>query len=339
MMRIAPLVAMKSGFYFLALSSTSQDSWVAPIKIDMLYNAKLAEHRNEVDSRFRHLCVDSMLHPGELKPCSLLWWLKAQKGAFFRGLLRISKTDVQRGLMNETTPTITRLTGRYVELAIQVVGNLTSMAGPDIRDVELRKFFDEVHRGRITLCLLQIAIGGPHIAPAHLQDRPAMVDKILSLGYPVDFRACPWTFEPPEDLLWRYTPLEFLILNLGEVKLDERTRLRILQALLSAGAFPGWSYKAPFPFASTTMLTYCIQFETVGFVRLLLHHGADFNQRDDSCWLPVDYALLRQDRLISATLAEYQTEPIRPDYVPRQDALTRYEKEEGRGRGQLRSRS
>lgn len=66
--------------------------------------------------------------------------------------------------------------------------------------------------------------------------------------------------------------------------------------------------------AWTRPLAFCARNEGEDVVRLLLRRGADFSMPDQSGWLPIDYALMRQDRAILAAFSEHQCERVRADY-------------------------
>ena len=53
-----------------------------------------------------------------------------------------------------------------------------------------------------------------------------------------------------------------------------------------------------------TLLSYCVRYESAAFVRLLLSHGADTEQRGLFPWRCIDYALMRQDKAIREALDE-----------------------------------
>ena len=68
------------------------------------------------------------------------------------------------------------------ELTIMVAANLISMVDRVRRTIS-PLFASASGIWQFKFCLLQFAIGGPQVAPRYLEDRAAMVQKILSLGY------------------------------------------------------------------------------------------------------------------------------------------------------------
>ena len=204
---MAPLVGGKSGYYFLALSSECRFSWVAPIKRDMLSYAKHLECQNESNDLVQRDWLTN-LHPGyfaatETEPCNVTWWLKTQ-GQQHNPPMFDALKSLMTGSHHRT---------EYFRLAIAVAGNLISMIGAKANPRWWFSIIDEV-------CLLQFAIGAPDIVPTHLQGRPAMVKRLLSLGYPQNHLEIPWSARSPD--VWDHrgrewlncTPLDFLILNL-----------------------------------------------------------------------------------------------------------------------------
>ncbi|KAI4114413.1 MAG: hypothetical protein LQ345_004804, partial [Seirophora villosa] len=161
-------VAKKNGFYFLALASQSYFAWVAPIKVHMLYYAKMTEMDKQIDGRI-NLPIDQLGGETEKLPCGTEWWLAQQKGRSGELLHLVASIDSKD----------------YRLLSIAVAANLLFMVDSQRID-RSRLDFDE---NGSSPCLLQIAIGGPDVVPARLQDRTAMVAKLLStFGYPPDRR-------------------------------------------------------------------------------------------------------------------------------------------------------
>lgn len=194
MERMATSVAKKSGFYFLTLSCQSLGTWVAPIKVHMFRYAKIVEVRGEVDARI-HITIG--------RPHSNFWDVKTslsqlQPSEILVRIYEIFRRQPSPSSENEHSRT---LIPRCFQLTVMVAANLLFMVDRDRLSFELRQLFSEKRRELkffrnswmmvSRLCLLQLAIGGPDIVPTSLQDRAGMVQKLLSLGYPVDNLALP----------------------------------------------------------------------------------------------------------------------------------------------------
>lgn len=152
-------VAKKNGFYYLTLASQSRFAWVAPIKFHMLYYAKMTEIDKQIDERI-NLPIDRTGGETAELSCGTEWWLGQQKGQSSELLHVLTSIDSKD----------------YRLLSIAVAANLLFMVDSQRID-RSRLDFDE---NGSNPCLLQIAIGGPDVVPARLQDRTAMVAKLLS---------------------------------------------------------------------------------------------------------------------------------------------------------------
>ncbi|KAL8989486.1 MAG: hypothetical protein Q9169_008350 [Polycauliona sp. 2 TL-2023] len=328
MERIAPRVASKDGYYFLALASQSCCPWVTPIKLQMLYYLKLTELHDQIDGCIK-LPDEAIPHLGihENATYTTGWWYSQQKDRFFnlfRGDDRQLEDDVDR------------------RLCLLVAANLISMVeSTDILSYILRE---------TKICLLQVAIGGPDVIPAHLQDRTAMVVKLLSLGYPVHTRrSVPLVLldhHPISDGdvfrkamcqniegVGGITPIEFLLLNHGRVRLEDETRISMLTALLHSDVDDILASILMFKtYSDMTYMTFCAQHESAGIIRCLLKHDSapaatgtriETNslavERDRAGWLPIDYALLRGDSDVLAAFNEIQSGRVGPDHDPNTD--------------------
>lgn len=305
MERVAPQVAGKNGYYFLSLASQSCSAWVAPIKIQMLYYMKLTELHDQIDEHVIVPCDDrSSTATHASNSCGFQWWLQQQEGMFLS----------HRDLYSLLFPIAANLENHYLRLYIVVAANLISMV-PKAYRPNLQQFLRD-DQGR-SICLLQAAIGEVNAVPAELQDRTAMVLKLLALGYspnnrrviPPHLAVRPCTEDPGDPFgkassegLKESTPIEYLLHGFGNVRLTQETRISILDALIDAGAK-----------VDSLHVSYCAQYENAAILRVLLRRGASTNERDHANWLPIDYALLRGDREILAAFNDFLSEPVRPD--------------------------
>ncbi|KAL8812464.1 MAG: hypothetical protein Q9223_007284, partial [Gallowayella weberi] len=303
MKRVTTEVTNKNGAYFLTLSSQSCFAWIAPIKVHMLYYAKVVEVDNQIDARIELL---NFPVPQDSKNdrCGRNWWLEKQD-------LSKEREFLEKKLDGPLTP--------YNRILFLVVAKLISMLD------EKRISIDELATIRrptgYTPCLLQVAIGGPDIVPAKLQDRPAMVAKLLSLGYPPDRRTA---IKLPEvDVTTTAktgtrdpTPVEFLLRKFGSVPGSDETRLSILKVLLEGGADHSEPFsdttRPKYTTAHYTALHHCARFEGAPMISLLFKHGADPGRIDEDDWLPIDYAVLRGDRAVLSVFDEFRPHSQRP---------------------------
>ncbi|KAI4221219.1 MAG: hypothetical protein LQ349_007898 [Xanthoria aureola] len=329
--RMAPEVAGKDGFYFLSLASQSCSAWVAPIKLQMLYYIKLTELHGQIDEHIDiPLDDDSGTADPANNPCGFKWWLQQQEDPWLDQLYGKGPTNRDfygRILRPDLLP--------YHFLLLVVAANLISM----VPNACWPNTFDRGNQDPVT-CPLQLAIGGPNIVPAELQDRVAMVEKLLSSGYPPDHR----TPIPPhlagsrkpdhstyhKTHAIRYTAVEYLLYGFGMVRLADKTRICILNALFDAGADPKetshpfgqkfWALDEIYKGRSgLPPISHSVLYEPAAIVRTLLQRGVPMDVRDATGWLPIDYALLRRDREILAAFNDRLPEPVRPDLGMSQD--------------------
>lgn len=144
------------------------------------------------------------------------------------------------------------------------------------------------------------------------------METLLSLEYPPNLESIPLDLSYMEKRsagigTARFTPLQFLLTRCSEALTSDGTRLSIVKLLLDSGASVanivpssiGTGHIIP----NTTLLSYCAQHESAAIVRLLLQHGAgaSANAYDNAGWLPIDYAILRQDREVLAAFNDYDS--------------------------------
>ncbi|KAL8687918.1 MAG: hypothetical protein Q9224_005017 [Gallowayella concinna] len=293
MKRVAPQVTNKNGFYFLTLSSQSCSAWVAPIKVHMLHYAKLVEVDNQIDARLEILIFPAQ--GPEDDHCGFDWWL--------------DKQNVLMTLCDQWEEPIRPLP-IYIRLVFIVAANLISMLDEDhMSRAELDTIRDPRNYGP---CLLQVAIGGPDIVPAKLQDRVAMVVKLLSIGYP-PHRWTPARM-PGNNLIvtelksLKMTAIEFLLWKCGDVPGSDETRVSILKALLKRGISDSDGDVSAM--SEANVFHHCARFEGAAMIRALFEHGLVPSLPDEYGWLPVDYAVLRGDHAVLAAFNEFGTQPV-----------------------------
>ncbi|KAI4195526.1 MAG: hypothetical protein LQ350_007159 [Teloschistes chrysophthalmus] len=224
MERVAAPVAAKSGPYFLALCAQSCAYWTAVIKENMLYYIKLVETDRQLDKDI--ILPLSFKEPEPSDVYGSNWWLRQQSDTFFQRyktgctnyhLSHSSFGDVYQRLVNMVAANLIWLVKGSLPLnTLDIIGNAK----------------------RMDIYLLQAAIGTRSLVPAHLEDRAAMVQTLLSLGYPADVETHPLNavhggYKPQEET---YTPLEFLLTTTDANIPNEDTRLSIAKLLLDAGA-------------------------------------------------------------------------------------------------------
>ncbi|KAL8678392.1 MAG: hypothetical protein Q9186_005234 [Xanthomendoza sp. 1 TL-2023] len=183
----------------------------------------------------------------------------------------------------------------YVRLVFIVAANLISMldeglmSGAELDTIRNPRYYAP--------CLLQVAIGGPDIVPAKLQDRAAMVDKLLSLGYPLH-RRTPVRLPGNNLTIGELQPLrmnaiQFLLRKRGDVPGSDETRVSILKALLKSGIN-----------SEANMFSHCARFEGAPMIRALFEHGLVPPPYHDG-WLPIDHAVIRGDQAVLAVFNEF----------------------------------
>ncbi|KAL8712490.1 MAG: hypothetical protein Q9220_003338 [cf. Caloplaca sp. 1 TL-2023] len=321
---LAPALARKGGYYFLTLSSHSYSQWAENIKVHIMQYARITETLNQIDSK---IDLRKALPVTECAPhrTDMVWWLKQQFTPFFTIYLDqlYKDLDHQRHLYSMD----------LLHLPVLVSANLVFMIERILSPllISIHRIQNEWVNSKVSYpCLLQLAIGGPNCVSDHVLDRPAIVRKLLVQGYSPLTRAVPWSYglqngrahgvkqdfpklpglemsdkDPPLD------PLAFLILRLELSRISEETRFSIAEALLNAGADANQSHMAHSD-GQLSLLSCCVQLDNLEMLRLLLKHGANPNLRDGEGWLPIDYAILRQDPSILAALQVYQPDGILP---------------------------
>lgn len=65
-----------------------------------------------------------------------------------------------------------------------------------------------------------------------------------------------------------------------------------------------------------SLISFCAQYGSAAFARLLLQYGAETNEADSEAWYPVDYAILRQDQPMIAAFRELRSDQLRHDPTP-----------------------
>ena len=329
MERVASQVAGKDGFYFLSLASQSCSAWVAPIKLQMLYYIKLTELHNQIDE---YIVIpwddygDSANHANN--PCGFKWWLQQQEDPWLEQLY--GEDPGKKYLVSNER----FLHSPYRHLLLVVAANLISMVPNDCWPIDPRNL------SAVSDCALHVAIGGPNVVPAELQDRAVMVKKLSSSGYPPvqRIRVSPLlagsranghsTYYDTQN--FHFNAVEYLLYGFGMVRLAETTRICILNALLDAGTDPtepnppfgqkfqafDESYKER---NGLSPISHSVLYEPAAIIRTLLQRGVPMDVRDATGWLPIDYALLRGDREILAAFNDRLPEPVRPDLRMSQD--------------------
>ena len=344
MARRAKPLANKTGYYFLTMSSQSNNAWAAPIKSNVLQYAKLAEISSERDI---DVTVGRLLKTGQWDLNA--WWLNMQPNELLFEISEAFWGTIPLGPELDDTRQVD-----YFQLVVKVAANLLFAVDRKRLSQVFWKLFratplerPAVFQGRADslsfdgfirssrVCLLQLAIGGPDIIPESLQDRPEMVRRILSLGYPADEKtlvslqdkfhnhdrlqeADQAPHEPTDiDLSPKITPIVYLLACCG---LSNDVRLKIAAALLSQGI-----YIDQFVDTSTDrmpLLAYCARYESAAFVRLLLSHGANTEKSNNRGWKPIDYALVRRDKSVLEAFDEIKYKPDwDADSIPADNAL------------------
>ena len=321
MKRMAPQVAGKTGYYFLALALQSCSAWIAPIKLHMLYYIKLAEIQNQIDGRIDIPIVSGGISASHANgPCDTDWWFRMRDDPLLAYLCAVDPYGRPTQDLNDYF--------HYHRLSLVVAANLISMLDSEVSRSDLLPYIRAPRADRV--CLLQVAIGGPHVIPAELQDRTAMVVKLLSLGY------SPHTYKkiapqlamerglagPRADIVKRFTedkviiqPIHYLLLNCGNVQLTDDTRISILNALIDGDPqFETHTSQAAKSIPELSFMSFSAKYESAGIVRALLQHGVSTKTRDPDGWLPIDYALLRGDGDVLAAFNEVEAERLRPDF-------------------------
>jgi len=338
MKHVKPPVAEKTGFYFLTLSSQSSSGWVAPIKVHMLHYAKLAEKQGQIDARIDFIDSWKPRDEDSSGPCNFAWWLECQKDKhslelFYNALPTNGppwKTDyhhlatiVAANLLSLIDSRISSLFREYTrESSTEICLLLFAIGGPDVVPINLQDRAEMVRK--------LISFGYPPdqpVKPWYLvnfskhressgtsKDPRSSHDKLVSEDcVEGSIHSVSSVKDGPDiiDYLVPMTPLSFLISGCGNANISEETCFVIAKLLLEKGA--NWNrkihfsrFEAPSIEPGISLLSFCAQYNSAAFVRLLFQYGARDCDIDIRGCLAYDYAILRQDKAVLAAFEEYK---------------------------------
>ena len=325
--RISKAFSGLNSYDFLLLCCVPCDHWVAPIKKDMFYYAKMTEMtpsdndrqplfaRREINREIFSQIAEKCLDPNSDK-CDLRWLIqlhRQQRGGLF----------MSRFLKYIDMSTINH---EYVCVILAVLANARLLVG--------HMLFSNNHsvssyNTKRALCLLQVAAAGPDLIPIELNDRPGMVRALASGGYPADQISQLCTCknadlgETEDSKKFFWTPLEVVLTGRIESGYDEDTKLAIIDSLLNQSASPNaLELEADGELRYLWVpLFYCVRYESVGLVRRLLQYGADPNYKDDFGMQPMRYAIIRNDKAILQALIDHGCDQLRPNELPDTDTI------------------
>ena len=303
---VNPDLAEKTGFYFLALSCQSFSDWVRPIKKYMFQYAKMAEVQDQIDDHI-HLSIQSsrnhVMNTWDLDT----WWHQFMESELL---------FILHGKYFDSDNEVDHLKLECFELTIMVAANLIFMVEKHRISYGVSLLLARASRVKqFRICLLQLAIGGPQIAPRDLEDRAIMVRKLLSLGYPGHIEKIPQFFVEIDceiDCSKAMNPMIYLLANRGIRQFNHDKQLSIAKALLEYGVEVNQNIKTIAE--SMPLVSYCVQNESAAFLRLMIQHGVSLELRNDRGWKPIDYAILRQDKAILAVFDDLQSFNVDPDW-------------------------
>lgn len=364
MKHVEPRVAEKTGFYFLTLSSQSSSGWVAPIKVHMLHYAKLAEKEGQIDARIDF--VDSWMPHGEDSsgPCNFAWWLERHKDTFpmlfldfidnalptkgssWQNEYRYLTIIVAANLLSLIDSRISSLFREYTrESSTEICLLLFAIGGPDVVPINLQDRAEMVRK--------LISFGYPPdqpVKPWYLvnfskhressgtsKDPRSSDDKLVSEDCAQGSNCSVASGNTDLDIignLFPMTPLSFLISGCHNANISEETCFVIAKLLLEKGA--DWNrkihfsrFEAPSIEPGISLLSFCAQYKSAAFVRLLFQYGARDQEKDIDLLgcLAYDHAILRQDKAVLAAFDEYEEKP------KRQRRLSGVDREKGEEEG------
>jgi len=341
MKHVKPPVAEKTGFYFLTLSSQSSSGWVAPIKVHMLHYAKLAEKQGQIDARIDFIDSWKSRDEDSSGPCNFAWWLECQKDTFPKHFLELidnalatsgqfRNTEyhhlaiiVAANLLSLIDSRISSLFREYTrESSTEICLLQIAIGGPDIVPVNLQDRAEMVRK--------IISFGYPPDQPVKpwysvnssehressgtSKDPRSSDDKLVSEDCARGSICSVRSLMNGRDIIDYFspmTPLCFLISGCGNTKFSEDTCFAIAKILLENGANPIQyisllNVKVRDEGNFTSLLSFCAQYKSAEFVRLLFKYGARDNDLDESGCQAYDYAILRRDKAVLAAFEEYK---------------------------------
>ena len=303
----SPFVGFR-GNDFLFTSCASCESWVVPIKRDLLHYAKMAEMRLlQMAERNDMVLHGTAEHQFHVKPDKymlatlsdvvsnrgthdLAWWLQLREETFFKRIEQERGVDIEE----------------YVMLILAIAGNLKILV-QELLSSETLQSLVRYDLARELRSPTYVAAVGPSLVPAEHQDRVGMIKILVSSGCSVEKR----TKLPARDLSHEgsfkafdvyVTPLE-AVLTQSTVREDpDETTLRVAECLLEQGASP--NIQLLINYGEKTLLSYSVQHLSVGVVRLLLRYGADTNPHTPGL-KPAHHAAIRQDKAIMDAIREF----------------------------------
>ena len=318
--RISKAFSGLNGYDFLLLCCVPWDHWVALIKKHMFYYAKMTERTPSGNDRqplfasresYRKVfyrIAEECLDPNSDK-CDLRWLIqlhrKQHKGHFMSLFLECINSFI--------------MSKEYIHVILAVLANARLLVEHMLSD----NHKVSAYAASNILCLLQTAAAGPDLIPIQLNDRSGMIRTLVSGGYPVDRVSQLCTSKTSTittaDEMEGWTPLNVLLTGMIESKNDEDTKLAIVDCLLSQHANP--NLIIPSSGNRRAPLAYCVQYKSVGLVRLLLEYGADPNYKGVTDMQPMHYALIRNDKAILQALIDHGCDQLRPEDLPDADTI------------------
>ena len=310
-----PLVDF-TGPDFLFLCCAITESWIAPIKKDMLSYLETAEFQDtnktntgdqlRLRSAVRSAVLERLVYDeantdSEDQKKTLRWWLNRRDLIHIRDFLDAdNQSSVRRS---------------YLQLVLAVTAGAKNLMKYKLH--EWRGLWDKglfTHHETVTknLCLLQLAATGPDVTLSKTYDRIGIIKILISHGYPVDRET-----RPPDQYRETIdTKIKMTTLGLTLVRkpgsVDPGETLPIVKYLLLNGANPRTTVVLKSG-QRMYLLEYCTMSGSAATVRLLLQHGANHHEflGEESALRPIHHALIRQDKAIIEALVENSGESIK----------------------------
>ena len=314
-----PLVDF-TGPDFLFLCCAITESWIAPIKKDMLSYLDTAEFQdtNETNTGdqlrlrsavrsavLKRLVYDEANIDSEEQKKTLRWWLNSRDLIHIRDFLDAdNQSPVRRS---------------YLQLVLAATAGAKNLMKYELHSwsgLGDEGYFTHHETVMKDLCLLQLAATGPDVTLSKTYDRIGIIKILISHGYPVDHRTRPPNhYRKTIDTKVKLTTLGLTLVRKPE-SVDPGETLPIVKYLLLNGANPRTIVVLKSG-QSMYLLEYCTMSGSAATVRLLLQHGANPHEfrheflRQESALRPIHHALIRQDEAIIEALVENSGESVK----------------------------
>ena len=304
---IFPKILQENGYNFiLRTCSSSYDEWVSCIKEDVFKYARCAVKKCKEDyrahdsecSRLLSVIVRDVMNSmnsmnSRLDLIDLRWFLAKQVGTFFTGLL---KEDAHFSQLYAKGKDI-HCERQLARLAVAMNFPEYFVHYPGIIQVVM------ISRG-----LLHVAVAAPHLGTGIRDaDHEYMIRVLVGIGCDIDEHVG-WMLKHinTNQVIDESKGVSPLVQALIDKDGSEEVRLRIAKTLLDLGASADTDIRVADSDRNIIVISpleYCVSYESVAFVRLLLQYSTKYEFSEEAELLRL--ARIRQDADLIQTLLDF----------------------------------